>query len=88
MKWESLIKDVTKQFLAYVMSTNFHRPNSIHSQLMEQSLFDFIMPCCKYRIFTWGPKTYLPVKIWVSFYFVFLCIYLFLRLPYPLYMKV
>jgi hypothetical protein len=73
MKWESLIKKITKQFHAYVLSTYFHRPDSIHSQLMEQSLFDFIMPCCEYRIFTRGPKTYIPVNICISFYFVFLC---------------
>jgi len=76
MKWESLIKNVTKPFHAYVLSTNFQGPNSIHSQLMEQSLFDYVMPCCEYRIFTRGPKTYIPVKICISFYFVFLCIYL------------
>jgi hypothetical protein len=76
MKCESLIKNVTKQFRAYFLSTNFHRPNSINSQLMEQNLFDFIMPCCGYRIFTRGPKSYIPVKICISFYFVFLCIYL------------
>ena len=43
---------------------------------MEQNLSDFIMPCCEHRIYARGPEIYIPVKICISFYFVFLCFYL------------